>query len=218
MIDLKEILSEEVLFQMSLVEKSSLVYLLNKLPSKKVGIEIGTYCGGSLNIISKYLDKVYSLDLNHECIDKNKYSNVEWITGDSNLTLPELIENINNSEEEVNFILIDGNHEFQYVLNDINNILKLKPKGDIVLLIHDSWYIKSRRAIIESDLNSNPYVYYVNTDFCTGDLMFVENKMQFMGGFCLVLISSEQQKEFVKIKQSQDFMYLQVNRAFQNEI
>lgn len=213
MIDLNELIDDSIPFQMSIAEKTSLIYLLNKLPVKKTALEIGTFYGGSLNIISKYFNKVYSCDLTHENIDKTKYNNVEWITGDSNRTIPKLIEKINQNNEEINFILIDGNHEYEYVLNDINNILKYNIKNDLLLLIHDSWYSPSRLAICHSKLISNPNVCYVNTDWCSGDLMFINGKNQFMGGICLAMLSKDN-KLGTKVQQSQDYMYKVVNEIF----
>jgi hypothetical protein len=193
--NLSEVLNESLCFQMNYGERMTLLYLLDKLPSKKVCVEIGTYYGGSLDLLSKRFDKVYSLDLTHEYVDKSKYTNVVWVTGDSVDTLPTLIDELNKNNEEVNFVLIDGNHEYEYVLADINNILKYELKNDLTILLHDSWYTPTRKAMIDSELSCNHYVHFVETDFCVGQLMMIGGKYQYMGGFGLVLMSPHQRNE-----------------------
>ncbi len=78
-----------------------------------------------------------------------------------------IINFINNNGEDVNFVLIDADHEYEGVYNDIKNILMYKPKNDMVVIIHDSWYPPSRSAICDVDWNSNPYVQFIDTDYCS---------------------------------------------------
>lgn len=217
MINLSEVLNESLCFQMSYAERMALIHLVDKLPSKKVCIEIGTFYGGSLDILSKRFEKVYSVDLNHNYVDKSRYNNVVWITGDSIDTLPNLIEQLNNNGEELSFILIDGNHEYDYVLRDINNVLKYIPKNDLAILIHDSWYTPSRKAMIDSNLVHNSYVHYIETDFCIGELMLIGGKHQYMGGFGLVIMSNIDRTEPIFINRRYDSAYCIANFIFNNQ-
>jgi hypothetical protein len=199
-------------------ERLAFLNILGSIENKNTCIEIGSYAGGSLRSLSKTFNKVYSCDLTHTYLDKEKYDNVEWITGDSKITLPKLIEEINNRQEKIDFVLIDGSHEYDYVFSDINNILKYKPQSELIILIHDSFYIPSRKAICATKWNECPHIHFIDTDLCTGDLMFVVGKTQFMGGFCLVVMSPQKRVGDIIINQSQDYMYKTVNKAFGNII
>lgn len=137
---------------------------------------------------------------------------MEWIEGNSSETLPDLIDKINSSKEIVNLVLIDADHEYEGVYIDLQNILKYKPKQDMAILIHDSFYMPSRLAITNFDWNSNPYVHYINTDFVSGDLMFLQNKNMYMGGFALILLSPEERVGDLIINQSMDYMFTTVSK------
>ena len=129
-----------------------------------------------------------------------------------------MVDKINNSKEIVNFVLVDADHEFNGVYDDLTNLLNLKPKDDLVILIHDSWYTPSRLAICAIPWNDNPYVHFIDTDYVSGDIMQINGKKQYMSGFCLVLLSPEKRQGNVRINQSQDYMYCKVNEALGNQI
>lgn len=208
MIDISEILNNDILWQMSIAERASILYLLNKIDKRSVAIEIGSYKGGFLRILSKYFDKVYSCDIDHSnVVNKEQYKNVVWVEGDSKETLPKLIKKLNKSGEEVNFILIDGDHSYDAVLNDIHNVLTYQSKGDSLLLIHDSWYEDVREAVNRAEWNTNPYVSLVEKDFVVGDLIGSEKGNYFVGGLALATMSTEKRQGDIDIKQSQDYMY-----------
>lgn len=207
-----EILNKDVLWQMSQAEKASILYLLNKLPKLSVAIEVGSYKGGFLQVLAKYFKTVYSCDIDHSnIVNKEQYENVVFVEGDSEETLPRLIEQLNQSEETVNFILIDGDHSYDAVLNDINNALQYLPKGDLILLIHDSWYDGTREAINHANWKDNPYVQYIEKDFAVGDMMYsyAEGNI-FVGGLALAVFSTNKRRGDIEIKQTHDYMYCKV--------
>ena len=79
----------------------------------KLSIEIGTQFGGSLQAIAKYSNHVYSIDIDASVpkLLDGHFPNVEYLTGDSDLLLPELVDTIqNNSDAPLSFVLIDGDH------------------------------------------------------------------------------------------------------------
>lgn len=206
------ILKNDVLWQMSIAEKASILYLLGNMEKRSVAIEVGSYKGGFLRVLAQYFDKVYSCDIDHSNIDggKEQFINVEWVEGDSKDTLPELISRINNIGEEVNFILIDGDHSYKTVLHDINNVLQYQPlKSEVVLMIHDSWYEQSRHAINKAGWNDSPYVQFVEKDFVVGDLIHSteEEGKIFVGGLALAVLSPIARQGDVEIRQTYDFMY-----------
>jgi lipopolysaccharide biosynthesis glycosyltransferase len=214
-IDLQDIFDDSVYWQMNTSEKSSIMYLLEKIKNKNVSIEVGSFRGGFLRILDKYFKKTYSCDLDHTLLtNKGIYKNVEFITGDSKNTLPELVNKFNSSEEIVNFILIDGDHEYIGLQSDIKNILKIKPKDDLIILIHDSWYNNSRACIIETKWSDCSYVHHVDTDFVAGDLIYsgMYDKDILMGGLALIIMSPEIREEELIIKQSQDKLYCRISK------
>ncbi|MBI5153825.1 class I SAM-dependent methyltransferase, partial [Candidatus Poribacteria bacterium] len=77
-----------------------------------VAIEIGTYKGGSLQVISRKAKRVYSLDISPDCKATlgPQFPNVEFLTGDSPTLLPPLLERIKTNNESLGFVLIDGDH------------------------------------------------------------------------------------------------------------
>lgn len=198
----------EVLWQMSLSEKAAILYLLSKLDKHSVALEIGSYKGGLLRVLSQHFDKVYSLDIDHSAIvDKEQYDSVVWVEGDSKETLPSLIQEINASGEDVGFILIDGDHSYDTAIQDIDNILSYVPQGETLLLVHDSWYKETRDAINKTNWNESPYVVMVEKDFVPGDMIGSDEGNLFVGGLALVFMSKEQRRGDIKIGQSQDYMY-----------
>jgi hypothetical protein len=218
-INLEEIFEDRVFWQMSYSERVAANYLFDKLNKKNTAIEIGSYFGGLTSILSKKFNKIYSLDIDHSNIfGKEFYNNVTWIEGDSKRTLPSLIDKINKSDEIINFILVDADHEYDGVYSDLSNILKIKPKDDLVILIHDSWYTPSRQAICNIPWNDNQYIHFIDTDYVCGDVGFIAGKNQYIGGFCLIIMSPEKREKKLEIKQSHDYMYCTVNRTLGNMI
>lgn len=208
MINIDEILNNDILWQMSTAEKASILYMLNKLPGRKVAVEVGSYKGGFTRVLSRYFNKVYSCDLDHSyLVDKEQYKNVTWVTGDSKETLPALISRINSDKEDVSFILIDGDHSYETVIQDIHNVLNYKPRGETILLIHDSWYGPSREAINKANWSGSPYVDYVEKDFVPGDVVYSEEGKIFVGGLALISISPKKRKGDIEIRQTHDYMY-----------
>jgi len=209
--NIDEILIDKCNWQMGIEERASACYLIDKLPIKKVAIEIGSFEGGFLNILSEKFDKTYSCDMNHDRIDKTKYNNVEWLLGDSKETIPLLIKKINNSDEEVSFILIDGDHSYNGAKIDLQNVLNIKPKNDMFILLHDSWYPPVREAICSTNFNNNNYVKYINTDYCSASSIV---KKTMFGGFCLIILSTEIRNLNINIVQSNDRLFLAMYKYF----
>jgi len=210
-INLDEILDFNHNWQMSIEERAAACYLLSKIPNKDTAIEIGSLDGGFLKILNKNFKKTYSCDISHDRLIKSDYENVEWVLGDSKETIPELIIKINENKEKVSFVSIDGDHTYAGVLEDINNILKIIPQNDIAILMHDTWNHDVRQAICATNFNRNPYVKYINTDYCS--VTSICNNTMF-GGFCLILLTPEQRTEDVKIIQSNDYMFLKLLNHF----
>ncbi len=150
----------------------SLIYFLQNL-KPKIAIEIGTHLGGSLQVLSHFSSKVYSLDIDPKVPQQlaGKYSNVEYLIGDSSKTLPILLEKLQKENAEVSFILIDGDHETEAVKKDIEAILQFKPIVPLYILMHDSFLPSCRVGIMSANWNSCPYVHVLELDYVPGRLV-----------------------------------------------
>jgi len=215
MINLTDIFDNSILWQMSIAERLALYCLFNKMSRRKVAIEIGSYFGGSLRMITANFKKVYSLDTDHSKIDttSRQFKNVEFITGDSKFTLPELVLKINTSWDSVDFVLVDADHEFEAVRRDLANVLKIKPKRDMTIILHDSWHTPTREAIHHTDWNACPYVEYIEKDFVPGDL----TNGKLWGGFALVCLSPKMQTIRPLIRQTHDLAYRTFTKSLEEQ-
>jgi hypothetical protein len=190
---LDKIYDYSVHWQMSPHERASFLYVLDQLEYGSsdgvipCAIEVGTYCGGTLrHIIEKFQrHRVDILDLTFERVHFN-IDDVHRHTGKSSETLGGVIDFYNSrSEYHPSFILIDADHEYDSVLTDLANVMRLVPKRETVVLIHDSWYPPSRKAI--QDTKFSEYVRFVDLDFCSGSVL---NGMP-IGGMAYILMSPE---------------------------
>lgn len=199
-----ELLSTQALWQMSMSEKATIIYLLGKMKQKLVAFEVGSYKGGFTRILSKRFRQVYSLDTNHSnIVEKEKFKNVTWVEGNSLHTLPNLLAQAGHPD----LILIDGDHEYEAVLSDINALLKSPPERDCLILMHDSWYQPTRDAINNAFWRSNPYVHFVEKDLCSGDLVGGPRGNHFVGGLAVALLSPKEREGELEIRQSHDYAY-----------
>ena len=190
-------------WQMSRNEKYCLISLLEKIHPDLV-IEIGTHKGGSLQVLSKYANKVYSVDRNPNVKKEleHKFNNVEFLNGDSDLLLPELLDR-EEVKSRLQFILIDGDHSSNGVRNDINNVLTLVPKRSIFILLHDSFNPECRKGIKSANYQVCKYVHFVEIDFVSG--VFNPNKLyrEMWGGLTLIVMLPEKRNDNIIVFESQ---------------
>jgi Methyltransferase domain len=156
-------------WQMTRWEKYGFMSIL-QAAKPKVGIEIGTYKGGSLQVISNHAEKVYSIDLDASLADRlaHRLPNVEFLTGDSREILPALLDRIAEHGEELGFVFIDGDPSTEGVRSDINAILRYTPIHPLYIVFHDSFNPDCRRGILAADWSKCDYVHYVEVDFVPG--------------------------------------------------
>lgn len=195
-------------WSMTRAEQAVLIQLLNTT-KPKVAIEIGTYNGGSLQVISKFSEKVYALDLDASYRDKRceDLSNVEYLIGNSQNIMPQLADKINKSDDVVEFILIDGDHSAKGVLEDINNVLKLIPKSAITVILHDSFNPDCRRGMKAYNYNNNPYVKHVELDYVTGAFNHDNLYREMWGGFGCILMSPQKRTKPLAIEEYQKKLF-----------
>jgi Methyltransferase domain len=177
-------------WHMSFSERAALMYALSRT-NPDVSIEIGTFLGGSLRSIAAASRHVYTFDLDDRTIPG--MSNVSFVAGDSSKTLPPIIDEINASDREINFILIDGDHSETGVKNDIANCLRYRPKKRAtIILMHDSSNPAVRKGIRDAPWAGNPYVHGIELDLVAGVLFNNEElRGQIWGGLAVAVVLPE---------------------------
>lgn len=195
-------------WHMSRNERYAFIKLLEKI-KPKTAIEIGCFKGGSLEVLSKYCEKVYSIDINPE-VKKSldgKFSNAEIHIGKSSVVVPRILKKIADNNEELQFVLIDGEHTFKGVKSDISHFLKIEPKNNIFIVFHDSFNPICRKAIKKTNYNNSPYVHYVELDFISG--VFNPKKLyrQMWGGLALVLLKPKKRKGKITVSECQKKLF-----------
>lgn len=156
---------------MSPAEQMVIISLVGNL-KPKLAIEIGTMHGGCLTVISKFADKVYSIDIDPKVAEKlhDRFSNVEFLTGSSRDILPPLLSNLAHEKQELGFVLVDGDHSAEGVRTDIDMLLKYTPCVPLYIFMHDSMNPDCRSGMRAADWASNPYVHTVELDLVVGIL------------------------------------------------
>jgi hypothetical protein len=188
-------------WHMQLSERAALMHVLNRM-QPDVSVEIGTFLGGSLRPIAAVSRHVYTFDIDDRTI--SELSNVSFITGDSAKTLPPIIDEINRSNQEINFILVDGDHSEIGVKNDIFHCLRYRPKlRPTIILLHDSSNPAVRKGIIDAPWADSPYVHGLDLDFVPGMLYDrADIKGQIWGGFAAAVLLPEKRAGDVVVQAS----------------
>lgn len=187
-------------------------YCLSKMLEKikpKITIEIGTYNGGSLQVLSKYSETVYAIDIDINVKErlKNKFDNVIFLIGDSKLIIPKLIKELQKKNESIEFALIDGDHSEMGVKADIENLIKYVPVNSLNIILHDSFNPNCRKGMKAVNYNENKYIHYVELDFITG--VFEPNglKKEMWGGFSHIVLLNEKREGEIQVYESQKRIY-----------
>lgn len=207
------ILELPLYWEMENAEKIALFCLLKeKKPS--VAIEIGTKGGGSLQLISKFSEKVYSLDIDPTVKDlAPHFPNVQFIIGDSKETLPKLLRELSEKGEPPAFILVDGNHSREGVRYDVENILNMTVEQPITVLMHDSFNPNCRKGMLDVNYTGNPYVEMVDLDFVQGIYSPSERtKGEMWGGFGLLSLKPLPERKTPLVRQSNEHSYQRTYR------
>lgn len=178
-----------------------------------LALEIGTYQGGSLQVLSQYAGQVISLDIDPQVPGRlaGMFPNVEFITGDSDGVLPLLIEKLNSERRSVGFVLIDGDHTRDGVRRDIQHVLKLHVKEPLAIMMHDSFNPAVRAGVLDVDWSSHPHVHELELDFSCG--VFFEKPFDtasartMWGGLACALLLPERREGPLEVSQSQSLAF-----------
>jgi hypothetical protein len=185
----------------------------------KVAIEIGTYRGGSLQVIAQRAEKVYSLDTDATLKERlgPAFPNVEFLAGDSRAVLPDLLNRISARREELGFVLIDGDHSTEGVRHDINAVLRYTPLRPVFIIFHDSFHPPCRQGIVTADWAGCDHVDYVEVDFIPGvyhhEAFDTAAPRTMYGGLALAIMRPERRAGPLTIHQSQSGLFETVLRS-----
>lgn len=182
--------------QMSFGERAALEGVLAQV-RPRVAIEIGTAEGGSLARIAAYSTEVHSIDLVHEPVTVGLDEHVHLHTGPSTELLPPLLKQLDERGSPVDFALVDGDHSFAGVVNDVRLLLASPTTARCVMLIHDSANAEVRAGIESIDFDGYEKVVYHEPDFVAGYMYRAgEAHGAVWGGFCLVICDSQRSKDY----------------------
>ena len=158
-------------WHMQYSERVALLYILGRI-KPDVSIEIGTFRCGSLGPISRASRNVYTFDIDpNQHRNRTEFENVDFVTGNSAETLPPIIDALNASDREVQFILVDGSHEEEGVLADLVECLRYRPKTKpTVIMMHDSANPVVRKGILRAPWQTSKHVHALDLDFVPGML------------------------------------------------
>ena len=199
-------------WQMTRCEKYALASVV-EIANPDIAIEIGTYKGGSLQIIAKKAKKTYSIDTSPECKEtlSEHFDNVEFLTGDSKQLLPPLFKMLKEKKKSLGFVLIDGDHSTEGVRTDINTVLQYVPVRPLYVVFHDSFHPPCREGLLSADWQRCSYVHYVEVDFIPGvyhyEAFDTAKPRSMYGGLSLALMLPEKRTHELIIHQSQKGLF-----------
>lgn len=195
-------------WQMSRGEKYCLMDLMKQL-NPEVAIEIGTFKGGSLQVISHYSEKVYSIDISKAPGDflAPKFPNVEFVVGESAKCLHDLFKRIKGEGKRLDFILVDGDHTRKGVYRDLEAIFSFSHEHPLTILMHDSFNPECRKGI-HTFLKSHPRkVVYAELDYVTGSYWHNDTYREMWGGLALIKYDPKKDSDELHINQSQKKLF-----------
>jgi len=195
-------------WQMTNCERFALQDLLRRT-KPEVAVEIGAYRGGSLQVISHFARRVISVDIDPTVPERlaGKFPNVEYRVGDSTQLLPDLIDELNREVANVGFFLIDGDHSTAGVKRDVEAVLKYRPKGRCVIIMHDNFNPACRLGIRTADWAASPHVQWVDLDFVPGiyheHAYDTADARSMWGGFACAVLGPTERQGPLEVRESQ---------------
>jgi len=208
----------ELSWQMTNCERFALTGLLQRL-RPKLSLEIGTYMGGSLQVLARFSEAVISVDIDPGVAGRlsGKFPNVDFRSGDSSRLLPDLVRELNDQKKPVGFVLIDGDHSADGVRRDIEALLGLQPQQQVVFLLHDSFNPACREGMRTAGWAGCPFVHHVELDFIPGiyhhDAHDTAGARTMWGGFACAVLMPEKRNGPLVVEESQRHLHAAVRRV-----
>jgi hypothetical protein len=175
-------------WQMSFGERAAIEGVLAQL-RPLLALEIGTAEGGSLSRIAAHSEQVISFDLVEPEAWVSELDNVELRTGDSHALLPRELERLASAGEEVDFVMVDGDHSADGARQDVEDLLASDAVKNAVILAHDSLNPEVRRGLEAVSYGDFDKVALVDLDF-VGGYVPTEPPMlgECWGGLALIIV------------------------------
>jgi hypothetical protein len=198
--------------QMTICEQMAIEHILSEIRPHRA-VEVGTYKGGSLQILAHYCKYVESIDINPSIPSSlgPRFSNVTFHTGNSADLLPAALYASFESGEPVSFVLIDGDHSIEGVRRDINSLLGVPPSCEMVVLMHDAFNPDCRAGILSANWQLCPHVHEVEIDYIPGvyhqQAYDTAAARTMWGGFACALLKPEHRQGDLLISQRQQGLF-----------
>lgn len=200
-------------WQMTRWEKIFLATFVEKYRFS-MAIEVGTYLGGSLQVLSKYCQKVISIDISENPKKQlaAHFKNVEFLVGDSKTLLPETLVSLSKKQEQPNLILIDGDHSRNGVHQDIQNALTYyAQEQELFIICHDSFNPQCRQGMLDVDYEAFPNVHFVEIDFIPGvyhyEAFDTAEARSMWGGLALLHVKPQKRENPLVVRESQKSLF-----------
>jgi predicted O-methyltransferase YrrM len=120
--------------EMSPGEQATLAGVL-AMVSPQTSLEIGTYRGGSLARIAAFSGHVHTFDLVSHV--ESHLPDVDYHLGDSAVTVPRVLSELEKEGTAVDFVLVDGDHSRSGAYLDACNVFDSDATAEAVILFHD---------------------------------------------------------------------------------
>jgi hypothetical protein len=198
--------------QMTTCEQMALQHILAALRPQRA-IEVGTYQGGSLQVLAHFCEHVESIDIDPSIPERlgSRFRNVRFRIGNSADLLPSVFREAELANQPVDFVLIDGDHSTEGVRRDINAILSVLPSREMVVLMHDAFNPDCRAGIVSADWRLCPYVHEVEIDYIPGvyhhHAYDTAGSRTMWGGFACALLKPDPRQGDLRISQRQQGLF-----------
>jgi len=208
-------INNELDWQMSRAEKYCIINLLQFL-KPDVAIEIGTFKGGSLQVINEFSNHIYSIDISEapRKFLQVGFNKVQFRVGQSHLIIDGIFKEIEDKNQKLEFILVDGDHSKIGVKRDLESILAYPHKNKVTILLHDSFNPQCRAGIKSVNYSNYPNVSYVELDYITGSFWHNKSYREMWGGFAMIVIDPNKKEEALHLS-SQEHLF---RRAYLSSI
>ena len=190
--------NESLDWEMSRAEKYCLINILQTI-KPDYSMEVGTYQGGSLQVISKFSKNVCSIDISSEPRRtlSSTYKNVDFVVGNSTEVMPEQFEKIEKEGRQLNFLLVDADHSRKGVYRDLKCVLDYDHKYDLIIILHDSFNPQCRKGIKDIDFDKYHNIEFIDLDYIPGNFWHNETYREMWGGFGLIKIGGSRKNTYV---------------------
>ncbi len=204
-------------WKMSAAEKFALVGLVRRL-QPAVALEIGTHRGGSLQVLAAHCGVVHAIDIDPTVKERlsGRFPSAHFHIGPSREQIPAVLAEVEAGKEPLGFILVDGDHKAAAVREDIELLLRHRPRGPVHILLHDSFNPDCRAGMRQANWAGCPYVQSVNLDFIPGTFHATASEATFArsmwGGFALAVLDARQRSGALEIESPQEELHQIVYR------